>query len=293
MQIPCINPDGLDMVVALVSLATSARPTNSPRLPRLYQKYAGHDNNRDYFMLNLAETRNVTALLFQQWFPQIVYNQHQAPPVSRAHLRPALRRAAEPQHPRARHGRHQPDRRGHEGALRACTNKPGVLSYWGFDAWWNGGLRSVPAFHNMHGILTETAGYRYGNPKNYRPPNSPNVSATAAHQGAHRLLRAPLDGRQMGRSRCHRLHADRRFRHPRPRLDARAALPLQSLGDRSRQHRGAAGNGKPYAYIIPRDQADRMSTKALAWRLQYAGIRVERASAGFHAMAGSTPKAPL
>ena len=27
----------------------------------------------------------------------------------------------------------------------------------GFDAWWNGGLRSVPAFHNMHGILTETA----------------------------------------------------------------------------------------------------------------------------------------
>ena len=49
-------------------------------LPMLYQKYAGHDNNRDWFMMNLQETRNVARLLFQEWFPQIVYNQHQAPP---------------------------------------------------------------------------------------------------------------------------------------------------------------------------------------------------------------------
>jgi hypothetical protein len=36
-------------------------------------------------MLNLAERRNVTRLLFQEWFPQIVYNQHQSPPTADFH----------------------------------------------------------------------------------------------------------------------------------------------------------------------------------------------------------------
>ena len=40
--------------------------------------------------------------------------------------------------------------------LHIREGKTGVLSYVGFDGWWNGGLRSTPAFHNMHGILTET-----------------------------------------------------------------------------------------------------------------------------------------
>lgn len=54
----------------------------------------------------------------------------------------------------------------------AREQKPGVLSYWGFDGWWNGGLRSVPAFHNMHGILTETAG-NLATPRDYKPGDLP------------------------------------------------------------------------------------------------------------------------
>jgi hypothetical protein len=52
-------------------------------------------------------------------------------------------------------------------------NKPGAISYVGFDAWWNGGLRSVPAFHNMHGILTETALHAYATPRVYKPTELP------------------------------------------------------------------------------------------------------------------------
>jgi len=79
LQIPVINPDGLDWV-AHWYLHNVGTPHEQAPLPWLYQKYSGHDNNRDWFMLNLQETRNVTRLLFQEWFPQIVYNQHQAPP---------------------------------------------------------------------------------------------------------------------------------------------------------------------------------------------------------------------
>src|SRR5258708_40134486 len=56
----------------------------------------------------------------------------------------------------------------------ARENKAGVLSYHGFDGWWNGGLRSVPAFHNMHGILTETAGNLYPTPRTYPPAEFPS-----------------------------------------------------------------------------------------------------------------------
>src|SRR2546429_3016353 len=55
----------------------------------------------------------------------------------------------------------------------ARENKPGILSYHGYDGWWNGGLRSVPAFHNMHGILTETAGNSYATPRTYKTTEFP------------------------------------------------------------------------------------------------------------------------
>ena len=67
----------------------------------------GHDNNRDWFMMNLPETRNVARLLFREWFPQIVYNQHQAPPFPARIFVPPVRRAAEPEHSGARDGRNQ------------------------------------------------------------------------------------------------------------------------------------------------------------------------------------------
>ena len=64
----------------------------------------------------------------------------------------------------------------------ARENKPGVLSYHGFDAWWNGGLRSAPAFHNMHGILTETAAHVYATPRVYDASVFPERFATASRR---------------------------------------------------------------------------------------------------------------
>ena len=71
----------------------------------------------------------------------------------------------------------------------ARENKPGVLSYTGYDAWWNGGLRSVPAFHNMHGILTETALFGYATPGEYKLKRlSGALRQRHSHQGADRVL---------------------------------------------------------------------------------------------------------
>src|SRR6185503_1157307 len=49
-------------------------------IPKLYQKYIGHDNNRDFFMSTQAETENISRVLYHQWMPQVLYNHHQSGP---------------------------------------------------------------------------------------------------------------------------------------------------------------------------------------------------------------------
>ncbi|HEX9650080.1 MAG TPA: M14 family zinc carboxypeptidase, partial [Cyclobacteriaceae bacterium] len=79
MIVPVINPDGLDLVDSWYksNLGTPFETTNPPVL---YQEYVGHDNNRDWFMSNMPETKAATTVLYNQWYPQIVHNHHQSSP---------------------------------------------------------------------------------------------------------------------------------------------------------------------------------------------------------------------
>lgn len=92
--VPVMNPDGLD-IVANWYRPNVGTPFETSPLPVLYQKHAGHDNNRDWFVQNLPETRNITHQLYHEWFPQVLYNQHQSGQTSPAGRWPT-RWASEP-----------------------------------------------------------------------------------------------------------------------------------------------------------------------------------------------------
>ncbi|MDQ7054214.1 MAG: M14 family zinc carboxypeptidase [candidate division KSB1 bacterium] len=131
LLIPSPNPDGIDLVVDWYRKSVG-KPHEGLAPPKLYQKYAGHDNNRDWYMLNLPETRAVTRVLYQQWFPQIVYDLHQMGRTSARMVIPPFYEVTNPgdrsTDPAANHahwrahghgavgGRGQ--RRGHRGDLR-------------------------------------------------------------------------------------------------------------------------------------------------------------------------------
>jgi hypothetical protein len=74
-----MNPDGLN-IVADWYMSNVGGEFEMASVPELYHHYIGHDNNRDWYMLTQIETQAVTRQLYHNWFPQIVYNQHQSGP---------------------------------------------------------------------------------------------------------------------------------------------------------------------------------------------------------------------
>ena len=155
LLIPSPNPDGVD-IVANWYRKTLGSPYEGKEPPELYHHYAGHDDNRDWFMLNLKETQAITRLLWQEWFPEIVYDIHQQGATgSRLFIPPFY----DPPNPNiAPLLLRQVGLIGHKVAadLQAAGFK-GVLTNALYDTWWHGGFRTAPYFHNSIGILSEAA----------------------------------------------------------------------------------------------------------------------------------------
>ncbi len=152
------NPDGMELVSDWYMTDPMSR--NTREIPVLYEKYAGHDNNRDFFMSALAETTNMNRVMYREWFPQIVYNHHQTGPDGMIMFAPPFRDP--PNHNldpliitgldavgAAMHGRFVREGKG------GTTMRSGAS----YSTWWNGGLRTTPYFKNMIGLLTETHGH--------------------------------------------------------------------------------------------------------------------------------------
>ncbi len=153
--IPSSNPDGIDIVADWYrkTLGTKFEGTAPPEL---YHHYAGHDNNRDWFMLNLRESRNITKLYWQEWFPQFVYDVHQqGPNGSRFTIPPFF----DPPNPRiAPVILRDLGTVGYKMAADLqAAGMSGVATNATYDTWWHGGFRSAPYYHNSIGILSEAA----------------------------------------------------------------------------------------------------------------------------------------
>ncbi|MDX1566158.1 MAG: M14 family metallopeptidase [Longimicrobiales bacterium] len=305
------NPDGHDLLANWYMRRDDPLQRSTDHVPILYQEYAGHDNNRDFYMSNLRETTHLNRVLYREWYPQIVYNHHQRGPLGTIMFAPPFRDPANhyidplmltsiQQVGSAMHQRFVEEGKG------GTTMRSGAT----YSTWWNGGLRTTPYFHNMIGLLTETRGHptpieipfvpeRQSSTNSDLPlPVEPTgrwhfrqsveYSQTAnwavldyASRNRDRLL---MNAWRMGRNSIERGSRDHWTVLPGDIERAGEVLgSTRTPGSRaeweSLLHRPE--DRDPRAYVLPSDQADFNTATKLVNALLKTGVEVHRAAAAF------------
>ncbi|GAB3988874.1 M14 family metallopeptidase [Spirosoma daeguense] len=277
-----MNPDGLDIVADWYN-ANLGTPYETTQPPWLYHHYVGHDNNRDWFTNNIIETKAISEVLYNQWYPQIVYNHHQTSPAWTRIFIPPFANPVNPQiHPGVTAGVNLV---GTAMASRFAMKKmPGVVAQLRFSMWWNGGMRTVPYYHNQIGILTETA-HATPSPRFYPPdslPKTVGVGVTASTGGTDIFYADPWKGGQS------------RFRDAVNYMEEASMATLVLAADKreeflyniyvmGRDAIESAGKTKPFAYVIPAEQWDKSEALNLVNMFRQSGVEIHRATQTFQA----------
>jgi hypothetical protein len=285
LLMPGMNPDGHDIVVDWYrrNLGTPFE-TTSP--PSVYHEYVGHDINRDWFMITQDETKHVSRVLYSEWYPQIIFNHHQTAPFPARIFIPPFADPVNPNIPPLvvrgvnMVGEHMAKRMEEE-------NMPGVVSRMSFTMWWNGGMRTVPYFKNMVGLLSEV-GHASATPRYHEPDSLPRYFGTGSHRISARepsvYYANPWRGGWARLGDAVNYH----FVSSLGALDIASRLREDWLFNIYRMGRDAIAAGEaggPYAYVIPVDtmQWDAGEAVNLVNTLRRGGVEVQRATSAFTA----------
>ena len=265
---PSINPDGQNIVANWYRENVGTSYEVAP-MHELYQKYIGHDNNRDAYMLNVVESR-VVARVWREWEPQVIYVHHQTAPFPTRIWLPPF---AEPIATRA------PALMSREvntiGMIIAqALESNGMVGAThmgtGFDAWYPGYVDYMPMLQNIAAFWTETALYRYATPHFYTIDEFPADMRDLRPQS---LYSSPWPG---GWWRI-KDAIDYMETASLAVLDYASKYREELLYNRYQAGRDAIlryRKDPPYAYVVPRAQRDPVAAAEMLRRLAFNGIRI-------------------
>ncbi|MEW6302789.1 MAG: M14 metallopeptidase family protein [Verrucomicrobiota bacterium] len=317
------NPDGIDLVADWYMREPDPKKRSLSGLPRLYQKYIGHDNNRDFYAVTQKETKAMNRVMYREWFPQIVYNHHQSGPAGTVMFAPPFR---DPYNfnvdPLVMSGI---DQLGSAMQSRfLAEGKPGVTVRSGarYSTWWNGGLRTTCYFHNMLGLLTETVGspnpMRIPLVTNYLLPRGDMLAPIAPQEwhfrqsmdysltanlavldfAARHREQVLINIYRMGRNSIERANRDHWTASPRRIAEVEAKMKASAKA-KSKSARVSTNElvrmlrlpeaRDPRGYILPADQPDFLTATKMVNTLFETGIRVHRATADFQVAGKAYP----
>ncbi|HUA82930.1 MAG TPA: M14 metallopeptidase family protein [Bryobacteraceae bacterium] len=277
---PSHNPDGNIIVADWYNRNVGTKYENAP-LPWLYHKYVGHDNNRDWFMLNLDETKVVTKFYFKEWFPPVLYDIHQ---MGRTGARLFVPPFMDPLNPNI----HPLIWRGinllgtHMAEAEEEAGHTGVAQNILYTSWWEGNSLQQPWFHNMVSVLTEAASPNVASPVTQTAKeltgNTPGLPEYA--------LRENFSNPWPGGVWRLRDVVEYEYTAAMAVLDTAARYREDFLRDFYKMGREEIRKGEtepPYAYIVPAAQRDENTAVKMVNLLIDQGAEVERATADFTA----------
>ena len=278
IEVPCFNPDGEIMVTDWYNKQLGT-PYEGSNPPWLYQKYAGHDNNRDAFQTNIPDSKYMAKLLFTEWKPEAYVDHHgMGPNQARIFLPPY----AEPIRPMADpilwrelawYGAQMADKEEEAGLSGAINNA--VYSGWGHF-----GFHWITPFHNIAGMLTESAAAKLASPLYLDPDELRGGARNMPTYEAETIFPNPWPGGWW--------HL--RDIVDRQKVSAWATLDLAArnretvlfnayLKAKRQTERGAAG--KPSAYLVSANQHDPLTSIKFINKLLVQGIEIQRAAKAF------------
>lgn len=275
--IPCFNPDGNVMVTDWYN-ETVGTEYEGMGPPTLYHHYIGHDNNRDAFMQNTVESRYGAQIIFRDWIPQGYIDHHQMGGyTARIYLPPY----AEPIRPDA-----DPivwREMSWYGAQMAYEMEeqdlPGSVNAAIYSGWGHFGFHWITPFHNIAGMLTESASARLATPL-YVHPDQLGGSRQLPEYAAQTTFPNPWKG---GWWRVRDMVVRQKVATFSPLEIAaknREMVLRNAYLKASRQtRRGAEGETK--AFVIPAEQHDPLTMQKMVNKLLAQGVTVERSDAGF------------
>lgn len=280
LLMPVMNPDGMDMVADWYE-SNLGTPYEIAPLPGLYHFYTGHDNNRDWAMHTQKESQAVARILYEEWYPQILYIQHQTGPFpARIHMPPFDDPVNPNIHPLVVQsvnviGAHMAKRFGEE-------RKPGAIQHRQYPMWRADGLRYAVYGHNIIGVHTETQLYRYATPRYYDPDSLPQVfggrGTPLSTSDPSVFYPDPWRGGwwRLGDAVEYVLTASMGV------LDGAERLKEDWLYNSYTMARDAIQKeGHVFAWVIPSEQWDRSEAIELVRILRRAGVEVHRATSPF------------
>jgi len=269
------NPDGMT-IVSNWYMGNVGTPYEVSPIPWLYHEYVGHDNNRDSFMANLVETQNMNRAHSREWFPEILYNQHQTGPFpARIWIPPD----AEPTNPNV----HPLIVRWKNligtamGKAFEENDQPGAISRIRYDTWYPGYATQVVDGHNVVSILTETQLYSYATPQHFTLNDFPEAHRELT-KGVFYPNPWPGGWWRLGDAVAYNSTACKAV------LEIAARYKYELIYDKYKAGADVMArfeNEPPYGYIVPADQPAQSSTALLMERMMINGIEVYTADEAF------------
>lgn len=274
--IPCFNPDGEIMITEWYR-KTLGTEYEGGSLPYLYHHYIGHDNNRDAFMQNTVESVYGAKIMFKEWMPQAYVDHHQMGAYGARMYVPPY---AEPIRPDGDPlvWREMSWYGAHIAYKEEENSKSGIVNAAIYSGWGHFGFHWITPFHNIAGMLTESASAKLATPIYIHPDQlQGNIHGMPKYE-AQTSFPNPWPG---GWWRVRDIVEQQKI----------AALAIADIAARNKEtvlknaylkamrqtQRGAAAEVK--AYIIPADQHDALTANKLVNVLLGQGVEVKRIGA--------------
>ncbi|MFC1476966.1 M14 family zinc carboxypeptidase [candidate division KSB1 bacterium] len=270
LMFPSFNPDGAIMVTEWFYKYKDTE-FNNTSLPYLYHVYCGHDNNRDSYQLTQDESRLFAQVVYREWVPQsFVDHHHMGSSGARFYIPPYL----DPIHPNVDPlvWREHQLYGSHMAVALEQAGKSGFETGAPYTGWWQASFHMSTNYHNIAGMLTESASASWANPiyilpdqlrgTRGRPEYKPQMTMPRLWPGGWWRLRDIVEQQIISSKAVLELGA--RYRETLLRNMVRKAQGNIDRGE----------DGAPYAYIIPRDQHDFPTAVKLVRTFQWNGVEV-------------------